>query len=1362
MPRFDRPGIASWGPDRVDVFLRSAKGSLIHVWRQGAATAMLDMGGQLASSPVAVTRGDQRLDVFARDMNQRLLWWTWSTTDQALVGPQILPGLIATDPIPVALGAGGIMLFAVSIDGPLRYWTSSIDDQGVERFGRPQMKDENAAIQPAIVSRSPREVDVIVAAGPSSGAPEWWRIVDGVWQPPVVLNGTMTHPPVMLTSISSNGNFPRLDVYARGDDGKLTHWGRGFFNAPGSPTGWFGPEPSVPEPFVTNPYPVSLGDDSVELLARGADNRLVHWSWDARGRRWNPLQPGGDAMASEPVGLCRAPGTMDVFAWRDETSLLHWSFANGAWTSDTWTLSVVRPTPPQDELAQGLDDGPPDYLMLRAADHLLLGLSAPGFAAVAYGTRLVAQGADARLIVTFPPQHVVEGVIPRDAPPFPAAAISPARLSGPSRVGFAAAAGAEVELTARGVLDAMRAATVSAEPAVTRVEIPYGLAFTPDAAAGGVSATHAADPLDIGGTTGLWRTQLRPGDPAADLQLTNLLAGRADSFEPPLGKASRFFIRGQATPALAHELALTSLGGSLDATGRWPAFSWDHRAVLGRDQEVRTAVEGVLFPLGHRAVVEEVTRRSASEPTAVLRKFRQLIILEPVRRHADATATAALLNAFPFEGVEIMAKRFSGLDNPDWRSVPREAITVAQARALLAQIDAQADALETAVYGGDMGYHGGPVVEDVAFDGNADAANYIGWRAASAAQRTVIDRIIELGLGVEQENVFFQPTVAGAAIRFPVRCFGESPDVHLDMPLWFVADVNLAGDLREPLHSLSDGNVLALVQQAHIESGDGVVSLPSVPINLAPATPAAGRSDPTVTVQYQEVRRINIVGNALGGGFLPTLGLPRLPDLPSIPDDPQAWAAEVGMASLRSLLNTDPAVRIHYAADYVASRVSQVPFGIIGKVTGVDVVEQLNLDFAQAKDKVGGLTAPNMVADGISRAHGLINMAAQAVGDVEEQLDPRKLFAEGASLFGFDLRDLVTNISVPPEISTLLLTGQPPTIRMNWDAIDLKPMPEDDPVFAPDPGSKLNITVLSSPARNETTCTLGGFALNMPPGEPLIQVHFTGLQYQQILGEAPKLSVGSLSAMLVGKLSLLQTLQDKVGLGDKLPKVHVTATQADATFLLPVPDVEAFSFVMSNLLFSAGLTMPFTPDPVALRLGFATRERPFTLTVLMFGGGGYVDLELTYKGLRRLEISLQFGAAIALNFGVAQAEVHAFGGIRYALLPDHSVTLTGFLHIGGSVELLGLVSVAVELQVALDYQFDSNSLVGQAKLVIEVDLTLYSHRFELDSGEWRIFGGPAGHQRLAPSPQRFVAALPARENNSAGLDAWQAYRRNFA
>ena len=75
---------------------------------------------------------------------------------------------------------------------------------------------------------------------------------------------------------------------------------------------------------------------------------------------------------------------------------------------------------------------------------------------------------------------------------------------------------------------------------------------------------------------------------------------------------------------------------------------------------------------------------------------------------------------------------------------------------------------------------------------------------------------------------------------------------------------------------------------------------------------------------------------------------------------------------------------------------------------------------------------------------------------------------------------------------------------------------------------------------------------------------------------------------------------------------------------------------------------------------------------MMFGGGGYVELALDRDGLKRFEASLEFGAFVAVDFVIASGEVHALGGVRFVLERDGAVTVTGYLRIGGSVEVLGL------------------------------------------------------------------------------------------
>jgi hypothetical protein len=75
-----------------------------------------------------------------------------------------------------------------------------------------------------------------------------------------------------------------------------------------------------------------------------------------------------------------------------------------------------------------------------------------------------------------------------------------------------------------------------------------------------------------------------------------------------------------------------------------------------------------------------------------------------------------------------------------------------------------------------------------------------------------------------------------------------------------------------------------------------------------------------------------------------------------------------------------------------------------------------------------------------------------------------------------------------------------------------------------------------------------------------------------------------------------------------------------------------------------------------------------------------------------------------------------------------------------------------------DMLADTNRLVGRAKIVVEIDITLYSDSIELDSGDWVIAGGassgPLPPPPAPPGPTRF-AAPP--EPDEAALQAWRNY-----
>ena len=180
---------------------------------------------------------------------------------------------------------------------------------------------------------------------------------------------------------------------------------------------------------------------------------------------------------------------------------------------------------------------------------------------------------------------------------------------------------------------------------------------------------------------------------------------------------------------------------------------------------------------------------------------------------------------------------------------------------------------------------------------------------------------------------------------------------------------------------------------------------------------------------------------------------------------------------------------------------------------------------------------------------------------------------------------------------------------------------------------------------------------------------------------------------------------------------------------------------------NAGVDVPFDGKPVTVSLGFAKRENPFNVSIMAFGGGGYIDLTLGPTGLIKLEASIEFGASLEVNFFIARGEVHALGGVRFKAAGG-SIDIDGFIRIGGSVEVLGLVSVSIELVVTLSYR-SGNRLVGRATLVVEIDLTLYSDKVEIDSGEW-VLAGSSDSDRALPGASPPTMPAHSRRGRSTG------------
>ncbi|MEU5431809.1 hypothetical protein AB0G73_00340 [Streptomyces sp. NPDC020719] len=597
---------------------------------------------------------------------------------------------------------------------------------------------------------------------------------------------------------------------------------------------------------------------------------------------------------------------------------------------------------------------------------------------------------------------------------------------------------------------------------------------------------------------------------------------------------------------------------------------------------------------------------------------------------------------------------------------------------------------------------------------------------------------IPLGPASDDPRCFW-PMRGGARVLFTLWARAGQQDVELRLPLLFVEDRATGSAYATALdtiygHGPGTGAFAGL--------GRPVSDVGSrIPLAMVAPTQAAEGA-------VQEVQSMTFGG--LGAGLSPT----------GVGFYPQVTQLAVGLPAARQLLGPLPALPATISKALVNTPWGQPPADAL-----LDLVTPQPLDFGAAGARVGSLAAPDMTMTQISRTLG------PSVGDALPT-DPGKLFAPDATLFGVvPLRDLISVVTDQPKLLWLGEGTDTPSAKLTWkQGLDKAVGP-----FCPGATSSVYIEALAQLVGGKpemhATGKINDFQLVIPSQGPdaLVTLTFAGVVFTADAGKRLNLDVTLSKVELNGNLQFLRTLQELIPqAGRSGPHIDVSAKAITASYTLAVPSAGLMVFSLQNLTIEIAVTLSLTNEPIVLDFTFGTRERPFLVTVSGFGGGGYLELGLGAggpdSGLQRLTGGIEFGAAVVMDFTIASAEVHVFGGVVFAK-NGSDTEITGYLRIGGSVSVLGLISVSIELTLSLAYDTTTNVLSGSAKLVITVDLTFFSKTVTLECHKsfngaslaaTSAHGGPA--LASGPDPSSVEAALGPQGQSFP----WQTYCQAFA
>lgn len=474
---------------------------------------------------------------------------------------------------------------------------------------------------------------------------------------------------------------------------------------------------------------------------------------------------------------------------------------------------------------------------------------------------------------------------------------------------------------------------------------------------------------------------------------------------------------------------------------------------------------------------------------------------------------------------------------------------------------------------------------------------------------------------------------------------------------------------------------------------------------------------------------------------------------------PQMLKAEVRIPQVQELLGTDAPTTIRFFKGYLDNGFDAAT-GVFAEIVKEDlskstpdnpfaamVADTLGVNFSA--DKAGGFATPNLGVSTLTRALG--PLAGKVEDAVADSFDPSQFFGKGlAKLFGtFDLADLLPSATLgqnAPKLRTQtqdIAGGKLIVVTLDWEPqiadldLGIAAFQKDQPAGKTskllihgriEKPIKLDGSAAGDGVKFEFSGTLNDFRVSVLKS---VFINFVLFSFDLRKGQKPDVSVKldpTTPIEFAGDLKFVEELRkaippDLFGAG---PSLDISVAGIRAGFGFALPPIAVGVFALKDVSLGAALTLPFLDGKPVFDFNVSERAHPFLLTVSLFGGGGFFHLQLDTAGMKQLEAALEFGAAAAIDIGVASGEVHIMAGIYFSLQrkdPDNKLfaTLTGYLRLGGSLSALGLIKISVEFNLSFTYDGSRDKAYGRATLTVEIEVAFFSKAAELTVE--RAFGG---------------------------------------
>jgi len=282
-----------------------------------------------------------------------------------------------------------------------------------------------------------------------------------------------------------------------------------------------------------------------------------------------------------------------------------------------------------------------------------------------------------------------------------------------------------------------------------------------------------------------------------------------------------------------------------------------------------------------------------------------------------------------------------------------------------------------------------------------------------------------------------------------------------------------------------------------------------------------------------------------------------------------------------------------------------------------------------------------------------------------------------------------------------------------------------EPVFIVGPDvdftvtARANVNVLDpTKASFDVIGKLSDFSINLIGSPSFIIVTIDSLTFTSHNGSKPDCHVAIREVTFGGDMGFVKSLADALdpatGPFIELADGGITAGYRFTIDALP----SSPGMTVMGLAIEVAINLPFDGSPARLIFGLADQQHPFLIAFGIYGGGGFLQLQIGLDGVKLLQGAFEFGLVSSITIGPLVGYGFIVAGIYFRIGGDQSI-VCGFVHAHGHMDIFGIISLDVDLYV--DICYESGKVQGHAEFSVHVSILFFSATYHMTAQY--AFGG---------------------------------------